>query len=125
MKLPKLIILCLLTTISIAPAFAQTHHVPLYSQKMLRLAEIMGSLHYLRNLCGEEGTQWRDRMNTLIETEKPDAERKARLYAAFNDAYRAFSESYRQCTPAAIEAITRYTEEGVTLSEDLVNRYGN
>ncbi len=49
-----------------------------FQPRLLRLAEVLGSLHYLRNLCGEEGTQWRDQMQKLIEAENPAAELKAR-----------------------------------------------
>lgn len=98
--------------------------MPHYDDKLTRLAEILGSLHYLRNLCGDRSMQWRDRMNTMIEMEKPDEKRKARFYAAFNNAYHAFSEQYYECTPAAAEAIRRYDREGATLSQKLVDRYG-
>ncbi|AQS41926.1 MAG: Hypothetical protein BHV28_12410 [Candidatus Tokpelaia hoelldobleri] len=96
-----------------------------YDTKLLRLSEILGSLHYLRNLCGEEGTQWRDEMNALLTAEQPNAARKARLLGAFNDAYRVFSDRYSQCTPAAHEAVNRYTKEGISLSQELVDRFGN
>ena len=31
---------------------------------LMRLAEVLGSLHYLRNLCGEKGNQWRPRWSS-------------------------------------------------------------
>ena len=35
-----------------------------YDEKFLRLAEVLGAIHRLRNLCGaEEGNKWRDQMN--------------------------------------------------------------
>jgi len=109
-----------------APLIAQQMPVPLqYDTKLLRLSEILGSLHYLRNLCGEQGTQWRDEMNALLMAEQPNAARRSRLLSAFNDAYRVFSDRYSQCTPAAHEAVNRYTKEGITLSQELVDRYGN
>jgi len=107
------------------PSPAQTVGEPHYDSQLMRLAEILGSLHFLRNLCGDKGSQWRDRMQRMITMEKPDAKRKARLYGAFNTAYQAFSEHYHQCTPAAREAIRRYEREGAALSQKLVERYGN
>jgi len=109
----------------ILPSPAQTPAAPYYDSKLIRLSEILGSLHYLRNLCGDKGTQWRDRMSRMVDTEKPNAMRKTRFLAAFNNAYRAFSNRYYECTPAAIEAIRRYDQEGATLSQELIERYGN
>lgn len=96
-----------------------------YDAGLLRLAEILGSLHFLRNLCGETGSIWRDRMETLVTTENPEPERRAQLVANFNRGYRSFSSTYASCTPSAVEAINRYTAEGERLSSELAGRYGN
>ncbi len=92
---------------------------------LLRLAEVLGSLHFLRNLCGEAGGEWRGQMEKLLESENPDAERRARFIASFNRGYRSFSGSYKSCTPAAAEAIRRYMKEGEALTRDIASRYGN
>ncbi|MDG4854761.1 MAG: TIGR02301 family protein [Mesorhizobium sp.] len=92
---------------------------------LMRLAEVLGSLHFLRNLCGEKGDQWRLEMEKLLETENPDPNRRARFIASFNRGYRSFSGTYTQCTPSATEAIARYMKEGETLSRDIASRYGN
>lgn len=96
-----------------------------YEQSLLRLAEVLGSLHYLRNLCGEAGDAWRMEMEKLLTTEKPDEARKARMVASFNRGYRSFETSYSTCTASAIESIRRYMEEGETLTRDVAARYGN
>ena len=50
---------------------------PAYDGQMLRLAEVLGSLHYLRELCGaKEGQVWREEMQKLIEREVPTEVRK-------------------------------------------------
>jgi uncharacterized protein (TIGR02301 family) len=92
---------------------------------LIRLSEIIVSLHFLRNLCGEKGNVWREQMEALIAAEKPDAARKARFIASFNHGYRTFQTTYTTCTPAATAAIQRYTKEGETLSRDIAVRYGN
>ncbi|MBX3595949.1 MAG: TIGR02301 family protein [Rhizobiaceae bacterium] len=92
---------------------------------LVRLAEILGSLHFLRNLCGESGTQWRDQMESLLEAEKPDAARRARFIASFNHGYRTFQTTYTTCTPAAAAAIERYVKEGENLSREITVKYGN
>jgi uncharacterized protein (TIGR02301 family) len=92
---------------------------------LMRLAEVLGSLHFLRNLCGEKGDAWRGLMEKLLEAERPDEERKARFVANFNRGYRSFAGTYTSCTASATEAIGRYTVEGESLARELAARYGN
>jgi uncharacterized protein (TIGR02301 family) len=96
-----------------------------FEQPLLRLAEVLGSLHYLRNLCGETGDQWRREMEQLLAIENPGPERRARFIASFNRGYRSFDGVYVSCTPSATEAIARYMKEGEALSRDIAARYGN
>lgn len=92
---------------------------------LMRLAEVLGSLHFLRNLCGDKGDQWRQTMERLLTAENPDPERRARFIANFNRGYRSFEGTYTNCTASATEAIGRYTVEGENLARDLAARYGN
>jgi uncharacterized protein (TIGR02301 family) len=96
-----------------------------FEPSLIRLSEVLGSLHFLRNLCGEKGSAWREQMEALIAAEKPDAARKARFIASFNHGYRTFQTTYTTCTPAAAAAIQRYVKEGETLSREIAVRYGN
>jgi uncharacterized protein (TIGR02301 family) len=99
---------------------------PAYDDQMMRLAEILGSLHYLRELCGaKEGQLWRDEMERLIQQEAPSDLRKQKLTARFNRGFRGFQEIYRECTPSAAEAANRYLRQGVRLSAEIPGRYGN
>jgi uncharacterized protein (TIGR02301 family) len=98
---------------------------PAYDPQLLRLSEILGSVHYLRRLCGaNEGNVWRDEMQALIDAENPDADRRARLIDRFNRGYQGFRSVYRTCTPAATVAIGRYMEEGAKIARDITARYG-
>lgn len=98
---------------------------PAYNIQMMRLSEILGSLHYLRELCGaEEGQQWREQMQNLITQEQPIEERKAQMIANFNRGFRGFQETYRECTDAAIEANNRYIFEGAKLAGEIPTRFG-
>lgn len=98
---------------------------PAYEEEMLRLAEILGSLHYLRELCGaQEGQLWREQMQELLDKEEPTAERRARLIARFNRGYRGYREIHRECTPAAAEAANRYLRQGIRIAAEIPNRYG-
>lgn len=103
---------------------AQANESPFEGQ-LLRLAEILGSLHYLRNLCGETGQEWRESMENLIETENPDKARQERFVASFNRGYSSFETTYTACTASAIEAIKRYMREGEALTRDTASRFGN
>ncbi len=96
-----------------------------FEGRLMRLAEVLGSLHYLRNLCGEKGNRWRSQMEKLLEVEKPDDKRRARFVASFNRGYRTFDEIYASCTASATEAISRYMTEGEALSREIAGRYGN
>ena len=91
-----------------------------YDVKLLRLAEILGAVHYLRELCGaNEGQLWRNRMQELIESEGTAAQRRARLTTRFNNGYRSYSRTYQTCTPSAQTAVSRFLAEGATLSDEL------
>lgn len=96
-----------------------------FEARLMRLAEILGSLHYLRNLCGEHGSQWRGEMERLIESENPEPARRAKFIANFNRGYRSFDGIYVNCTPSATEAIARYMKEGEALTRDVATRFGN
>lgn len=96
-----------------------------YDDKLLRLSEILGSVHYLRTLCGaKEDNKWRDTMSSILAAEQPGPNRRARLIAHFNRGYRTFSGSYSTCTPSALLATERYMEEGADLSKQITQRYG-
>lgn len=109
----------------IAPAQAQNAPAAPYEAKLARLSEILGSLHYLRNLCGETSREWRDRMDAIIAAEKPGETERKNLVSEFNRGYRAYSDNYHECTPSALAAIDRYMKEGESLSSELISRYGN
>jgi uncharacterized protein (TIGR02301 family) len=108
-----------------APARAQDAAAP-FDGELQRLAEILGTLHYLRGICGaNEGQKWRAEMQALVDAETPSGERRARMIASFNRGYNGFQQTYRTCTPAANVAIRRYLEEGSKISRDLTARYAN
>lgn len=97
-----------------------------FMQPLGRLANILGSVHFLRTLCGDDDAGiWRDKMNELIAAQSPNEADRRILIAQFNGGYRAFESTYRQCTPAADVATRRYLEEGATLSRQISTRYGN
>lgn len=98
---------------------------PPYEKELLRLAEVIGSLAFLRALCGAaDAEEWPRRMQALVEAEGTTTGRRDRLAGAYNRGYRSFALTYRTCTPSAAEATARYLQEGETLSRNLAGRYG-
>jgi uncharacterized protein (TIGR02301 family) len=91
-----------------------------YDTKLMRLAEILGAVHYLRELCGaDEGQRWRNRMQELIEGEGAASLRRAQLTNRFNNGYRSYSRTYQTCTPSAQTAVTRFLAEGAEIANEL------
>jgi uncharacterized protein (TIGR02301 family) len=118
-------ILLLISAFFLVPARAQDAAAP-FDGDLQRLAEILGTLHYLRGICGSnEGLKWRNEMQALVDAETPSGDRRARMIAAFNRGYNGFQQTYRTCTPAATVAVRRYIDEGVKISRDLTARYAN
>ncbi len=92
-----------------------------YDQKLLRLSEILGAIHYLRELCGaKDGQRWRDSMKELIEAEGSSAVRRATLSRRFNRGYRGYSRTYRSCTASAQATIERFIKEAIEISDGLL-----
>jgi uncharacterized protein (TIGR02301 family) len=107
------------------PARAEAAAAP-FDGGLQRLAEILGALHYLRNICGaNEGQKWRNEMQSLVDAEAPSGDRRLRMIASFNRGYRGYQQSYRTCTPAAELVIRRYLEEGSKIAREMTARYAN
>lgn len=98
-----------------------------YDDRLARLSEIMGAVHYLRNLCVAGGEpEWREAIQKLIDSETAkEPKRKARMIAAYNRGYRSFASVYTTCTPAAATAEENYRNEGATLAVEIASRFGN
>jgi len=107
-----------------APAVPAEPLPPIYEPQLLRLAEILGALSFLRDICGEtDGGAWRDEMAALLAAERPTPIRRTRLIGRFNHGFESFNAVYRSCTPSARRAIGRYLAEGETLSAEVRSRY--
>ena len=113
-------------TESAAPPNAESKPAP-YDGRLERLSEILGAVHYLRNLCLKDGEDtWRKAMQDLISMEAGNEQaRKERLTAAFNRGYRSFASVYASCTGQAVVAEEKYRIEGATLAAEITARFGN
>ena len=118
----RLRIAILAVALSVSPVHAQG--AAPYDPQLLRLSEVLGSLHFLRRLCNRaEGPVWRNAMGALLAAERPDPDRTALLTARFNRGFGAFSRTYTACTPAAVRAVELYQSEGARLTAQIVSRY--
>ena len=91
-----------------------------YDDRLMRLSEVLGAVHYLRELCGaNDGQLWRERMRELMDAEGSSALRRAKLTHSFNNGYRSYSRTYNSCTASAQTAITRFLAEGADIAEAL------
>jgi uncharacterized protein (TIGR02301 family) len=109
---------------SSGPSFGQSAIAPPdskpYDERLMRLSEVLGAVHYLRELCGaNDGQLWRERMRELMEAEGSSALRRAKLTRSFNNGYRSYSRTYNTCTPSAQTAITRFLAEGADIADGL------
>lgn len=108
-----------------APAAAQDQNTP-YEQKMMRLSEVLGAMHHLRNICGaSEGQLWRDQMIRLLDAEAPSPARRARLVRQFNKGYQTYQRSYQTCTDSASIEASKFASEGALLSQSLAFERAN
>ncbi len=118
--------IALALTLIATPARALDGDAAPFDNDLQRLAEILGSLHYLRPLCGaNEGPRWLNEMQALIDAEAPSGERRQKIVARFNFGYRGFQQTYRTCTPAADVSIRRFLDEGARIARDITARYAN
>ncbi|KQW31038.1 hypothetical protein ASE36_01730 [Rhizobium sp. Root274] len=115
------------SVVTVPPPPTDTEKPTPYDDRLGRLSEIVGAVHYLRNLCNVAGEpEWRQSLQALLDTEtKEEPKRRARLTAAYNRGYRSFAAVYTSCTPAAVRAEENYRNEGATLATEITARYGN
>ena len=109
-----------------APAPAAPARVaPPYQTQILRLAELLGVLAYMTDLCSlPDAGAWRTRMNALLGTEGQAAATRDLLAGAFNRGFRSYEATYRVCTPNAQLVITRSLDEAGRLSGTIVRLFG-
>lgn len=115
------LLLAMAVMVSSASAQGTSGETRPYDDKLLRLCEILGAVHYLRELCGaNDGQLWRDRMKELMDSEGSSALRRAKLTRSFNNGYRSYSRTYNTCSTSAQTAINRFLAEGAEVATGLV-----
>jgi uncharacterized protein (TIGR02301 family) len=108
---------------SVTPSTQES--LPPYESQMLRLAQIMGALSLLRDLCGDgDGAQYRAKFAALMDAEATTPARKSAWAGAFNQSYEDYRLTYANCTPNARAAIQSFLAEADDLATALSDRYG-
>ncbi len=108
-----------------APAPEAEPPPPPYDPEIQRLAEILGALTYLDELCAANSSaDWRAKMQALLEAEAKSAARKERLAGSYNRGFRDYERTYHLCTPNAEAIIGRFLAEGGKIAHEVVKRYG-
>ena len=111
-------------TPAVTPTPAQPDAPPPYEAQLLRLAELIGALAYLRDLCGDgDGASFRAKFADLVGAEGTTDARKESLAGAFNRGFRDYELTYRACTPTAHEIVARFLDEASRIARDVANRY--
>jgi uncharacterized protein (TIGR02301 family) len=107
------------------PPVAEEKPAP-YDAQLIRLSEVLGSVSYLRQLCGAQQEDFRAMMGKLLDSDTAnEPRRRERLTAAFNRGYRSFAAVHTSCTDSARAAEQLYRNEGATLAAEIAGRFGN
>lgn len=116
---------CLILPLTLGTHVRAQETPPPYEPQLMRLAEIMGALAWLRDLCGaQDGAAWRTRMEQLLDAEHPSAERRERLAGAFNRGFADYRRMQRACNAHSEAIMTRFLDEGARITRDVSGRYG-
>lgn len=97
---------------------------PVYEASLLRLAEVLGGLHFLRGLCDSGDAEiWKQDMEAILAAETPGPLRKSRLIARFNHGFETFNAGHRSCTPVSRRVMALYLQEARRTVTDVRLRY--
>lgn len=108
----------------ITPSLSQEKPPP-YDAELLRLSEILGSMHFLSLICRpDDGQIWHEKMQEVLATEGDTPLQKAKLVERFNFGFSGFQSTYRKCTASASIALDRYAREGQQIVETLTTEFG-
>lgn len=89
---------------------------------LMRLAEILGSVHHLRDVCGaNDGLLWRNKMIDMMNVAKLDPKQRKAMISHFNDAFYDARTRFPQCTSDAANRANALFDEAHRLAERLAN----
>ncbi len=121
MKNSILAVSLILAVLLVAPsvAWSQSDYAR-HQTRLVRIAEIMGGLHYLRGICDKENNQvWRGNMLRLLDLEQPPQDVRERMVSRFNSYFDREKRSYSTCNRKTTREIKRLAGEGQQLTSEL------
>lgn len=107
-----------------APVAVPEGPPPAYERDLMRLAEVLGALSVLRDVCAQDGEAIRTRMQVLLDAEAPPGPRRERLAGAYNKAARGYGLTHVRCSETSRAAMERFLTEAATLTRTIANRFG-
>jgi len=111
--------LAIAAMLALAPLNAQAGN---FDNGLMRLAEILGAVHHLRNICGtNDGPLWRNKMIDMMNAVELAAPDRQKIITHFNDAYYQARTDYPVCTDEAAQRADLLFSEGHQLAGELAN----
>ncbi|MCE9649913.1 MAG: TIGR02301 family protein [Parvibaculum sp.] len=108
--------LALILMLGAAPAVAEDLDGGL-NRGLMRLSEILGSVHHLREVCGaNEGALWRNKMIDMMNTAALSAEQRQAMITHFNDAYYQARAAFPDCSAKAAAKANSLFDEAQRLA---------
>ncbi len=107
------------------PVAAAPAPPPPYEPALLQLAELSGTIAYLRGLCHDpDAPQWRARIAALIESTAQTPAQRRGLIGAFNRGYGSYALTYHRCTANARVIIDRSIARSQAITTTVSEDYG-
>ena len=100
-----------------------TANGPVYQDKLIDLAGVLGRIHSIRVLCnGQSDQYWRNYMRNLLELEAPSpGYLRSRMVDNFNSSYTEEQAAQGSCSVSATRAETTLSERGRQISDSLAS----
>ena len=102
---------------------------PPYEPQTLKLAEILGSLAFLSELCGppdgiDDKDVWRRKAQDFMNADPMTQARRERFTGAYNRGFQSYRLVYRNCTDNARLSSQRLMDDGAKLTREIASRFG-
>jgi uncharacterized protein (TIGR02301 family) len=112
--------LSLFLALSLALPVAAPAHAEPNPAGLLRLAEILGAVHHLRDVCGaNEGALWRNKMIDMLDITNIPEDMRQSLISRFNSGFHRAERNYPVCTRKAARETNALLNEGRGISARL------
>lgn len=111
------------------PAARLQDETPPYEGDILKLSELMGSVAFLADLCpdmhdpAQNGEMWRQKAQSLLDTQAKSDILKALMAGAYNRGYQDYEVNYNACTDVARTGFSRDLSAINHLASALTRKY--